>query len=156
MSAQVCGIKLGPGDAGVAVGCVARVDGLRFNFRDRYLQQVRGVGVTIWRPYDESEGVVTGLAVGLPVTGAATLRGLALAAGIEVDQDFTGIALAPIGFRAADRVRGIVLSGVGTHASGNVDGLVLGGVGVGVEGRLRGIAIGGVGAGGGGSVRGPL
>ena len=105
-SAQVCGIKLGPGDAGIAVGCVARVDGLRFNFRDRYLQRVRGVNVTIWRPYDESEGVVTGLAIGLPVTGAAKIGGLALAAGIEVDQDFLGLALAPIGFRAGGRVRG--------------------------------------------------
>src|SRR5690606_29247038 len=64
-------------DAGISVGDSRRVVGLRFNFRDRRMEEVIGVNTTIWYPYnDAAGGKVRGLAIGLPVTGAESIRGI--------------------------------------------------------------------------------
>ncbi len=59
---QERGVKLAVGDVGIGIGDVPRLDGLRLNFRDRDLNLVRGMNVTIWTPHDEADGVVRGLA----------------------------------------------------------------------------------------------
>ena len=152
--AQEPGLKLAIGDAGLGIGDVPRLDGIRLNFRDRHVEKVRGMNLTIWSPHQEADGDVTGLAVGFPLTGAADLRGLAIGAGIAVEREFTGVALAPIGFGAGERIRGIAIGGVGVGGGGDLEGLLIGGVGVGVGGDIRGVAIGGIGTGAGGSLTG--
>src|SRR5262245_46654566 len=62
-------------DAGIGIGDSRKIHGLRLNYRDRRLREVNGINVTLWSPYSRSRGVVRGLALGLPVTGAETLRG---------------------------------------------------------------------------------
>ena len=57
----------------VAIGDAPRVNGLRINFRDRRLEEVNGVNLTIWSPHRPARGDVNGLAIGLPMTGAARL-----------------------------------------------------------------------------------
>lgn len=153
-TARAQGIKLAVGDVGLGIGDVPRLDGLRLNFRDRDLELVRGINATLWTPYEDAEGVVKGLALGLPLTGAAEIKGLALGAGVGVERTFTGIGLAPIGFGAGDRIRGIGVGGVGIGSGGDLEGLMLGGVGLGAGGRITGIAIGGVGVGSGGDLSG--
>lgn len=148
------GLKIAVGDVGMGLGDVPRLDGLRLNVRDRALERVRGVNVTLWEPYDGADGVVRGLALGLPLTGAAEITGMALGAGVAVDRAFTGIGLAPLGFGAGDRIRGIAVGGLGMGGGGRLKGLMIGGVGLGVGGDIRGVAIGGVGAGAGGSMKG--
>jgi hypothetical protein len=64
-------------DVGLAIGSVRRVKGLRLNFRDRDLDYVIGANVTIWTPYEPASGRVVGLALGLPMTGAARISGIA-------------------------------------------------------------------------------
>jgi len=51
------GIDLTVDHVGLAIGDVPRVIGLRLNYRDRRLERVDGVNVTIWSPYDGAEMV---------------------------------------------------------------------------------------------------
>ena len=148
------GIKLAVGDFGLGIGDVPRLDGIRLNFRDDRIELVRGLNATIWTPYQGADGTVQGIALGVPLTGAAELSGLALGAGVGVDHDFTGIALTGIGFGAGDRISGIAVGGVGLGTGGDITGLAIGGVGVGAGGDITGVMIGGVGAGAGRNLKG--
>lgn len=144
-------------DVGVAIGDKPRVTGLRLNFRDRNLVEVRGINATLWSPYQPATGVVNGVALGLPVTGARRINGLAIGAfGVGADESMRGIGIAPLGLGAGGDVRGIMLGGLGTGAGGSVSGLAIGGLGVGSGGATDGIMIGGLGVGSGGRARGIL
>ena len=152
-----------PGDGGtpvrhISIGNYPRVDGLRLNFRDRDLELVRGVNVTIWTPRDEPyEGTVRGLALGLPMSGARNISGASVGAvGVGASENLHGLNIGGIGAGAGSTLSGISLGGVGVGAGGDVRGIAVGGVGVGAGGSLRGIAVGGIGAGTGGSARGAL
>src|SRR5258708_29642484 len=71
------GLDLTVNHVGIAIGDVPRVTGLRINYRDRNLEWVDGVNVTIWSPYGDGSGTVRGLALGVPLTGAARIDGIA-------------------------------------------------------------------------------
>ncbi|MGD8279626.1 MAG: hypothetical protein PVJ80_11280 [Gemmatimonadota bacterium] len=165
------GFVIGAGQAGIGIGDVPRLKGLRLNFRDRELERVSGLNLTIWGPHgDLAAGRVEGLAAGLPMTGARTLSGIGVGAGIAVFEDFRGIGLAVLGmgagrdleglflgglgFGAGRSLRGIAAGGLGMGVGGDASGILLGGLGMGVQGDLRGIAIGGLGGGVGGSMKG--
>lgn len=124
---------------GIAIGDVPRVKGLRVNFRDRNLERVDGVNITLWTPYEPMRGEVHGLALGLPATGA---------------EDIVGAAVGLFGVGAANRIEGLGLGLVGVGSGGGMQGIMLGGVGVGSGGRLRGLSVGGVGVGAGGGMSG--
>src|SRR5687767_2326395 len=157
-------------DVGIAIGDAPRVKGLRINFRDRYLEAVDGINVTVWTPYEHT-GVVRGLAIGLPMTGARriegiavglfglgaeeSIRGLAIGGiGMGVGESFEGIAIGGIGMGAGQDFRGIAIAGIGAGAGGSFEGLAVSGIGVGAGGDAKGILIGGIGAGVGGNMRG--
>ncbi len=148
------GLKLAVGDVGLGIGDVPRLDGVRLNFRDRNLELVRGINATIWNPYEDAHGVVKGIALGLPLTGAAEIHGLALGGGVGADRTFSGIGVGVIGMGAGQGVRGVAIGGVGIGSGGELDGIMVGGVGAGAKGRIRGVIIGGVGAGTGGDLDG--
>jgi hypothetical protein len=136
----------------ISIGNYPAVNGLRLNFRDDGLQRVNGANVTIWTPYDPASGTVKGLALGLPLTGAREIDGVATGLlGVGVDDGMSGVVLAPIGAGAGHSIRGIALAGVGIGGGGNLSGLIIGGVGAGAGGNLNGIVLGGVGAGAGGN-----
>lgn len=125
---------------GLAIGDVPRVSGIRLNYRDRALERVDGVHVTIWSPYAEPPtGTVRGLALGLPVTATG---------------DISGAAIGVLGVGAGRSMRGLGVGLAGVGAGGSLEGIMLGGLGVGTGGSARGITIGGLGAGVGGSARG--
>ncbi len=148
-------IDLTSHDNGVAIGDKPRVNGLRINFRDRHLEEVNGVNVTIWTPYDPVRGRVNGLALGLPATGAAEIRGIGVGlVGLGTSRDFTGIGIGGVGVGTGGEAHGIFVGGVGIGAGGDLTGISVASVGVGGGGSLRGIQIGGIGVGGGGSVTG--
>src|SRR5579871_4402247 len=82
----------------LSIGNYPSVNGLRLNFRDSDLGRVNGANVTIWSPYEPSSGTVKGLALGLPVTGAAEIDGLAAGGfGVEASESLRGVILGPIG-----------------------------------------------------------
>ncbi|HSQ29625.1 MAG TPA: hypothetical protein VLN49_07240 [Gemmatimonadaceae bacterium] len=152
-SAQVLDLTIN--NTGLAIGDKPRVNGVRINFRDRQLEEVNGVNITIWNPYSPATGVVNGLALGIPVTGAKDINGIATGIlGAGADRSIHGIGIAPLGLGAGGDVRGIMIGGIGVGGGGSMTGLAIGGVGVGSGGAVRGIQIGGVGVGSGGSLTG--
>src|SRR5512146_449503 len=152
-SAQV--LDLTVNNTGLAIGDKPRVNGVRINFRDRRLEEVNGVNITIWNPYQPATGVVNGLALGIPVTGAKDINGIATGVfGAGADHSLRGIGIAPIGLGSGGEMHGIMLGGIGVGAGGALTGLAVGGIGVGSGGEVQGIAIGGIGVGGGSSFTG--
>jgi hypothetical protein len=142
-------------DVGVAIGDKPEMTGLRINFRDRYLRRVNGVNFTVWSPYSPATGVVNGLALGLPVTGAKDVHGALIGVlGGGVEGSLTGIAIGGVGIGAGGNLQGITIGLVGAGAGGRMSGLSIGGVGVGSGASISGIQIGGVGIGSGGDLSG--
>ncbi|HJQ18868.1 MAG TPA: hypothetical protein VJ867_00875 [Gemmatimonadaceae bacterium] len=140
---------------GISIGDSRFVRGIRLNFRDRHLEEVDGVNVTIWSPYEPATGVVNGAAIGLPLTGAREINGLGLGVfGVGADNDFTGLGFGGFGIGAGGNLRGIMIGGFGAGSGGNITGLTIGGFGAGSGGNVEGITIGGFGAGAGGNVTG--
>ena len=116
--------------AGLSFGNSRTFDGLRINFRDRDLQSIRGITVSLWAPAPKSTGRIQGLSVGLVGTGAARIEGITL--------NLVGAG--------GDRLRGLAVGGIGV-GSDDFTGVGLGGLGVGGD-RLRGVMAGGLGVGG--------
>ena len=71
--AQERGLKLAVGDVGIGIGDVRRIDGVRLNFRDRQLESVRGLHLTVWSPREYGDSQVRGFALGVPLTGASPM-----------------------------------------------------------------------------------
>jgi len=139
---------------GISIGDSPEVIGLRLNFRDRYLRRVDGVNITIWSPHEET-GVVNGIAVGLPMTGAREINGITLApAGVVVGDRLRGLTLTLGGAGAGGRIEGITVAAAGIGSGEDVRGLSLAGVGIGTRDDLRGAAIAGIGLGVGRDLRG--
>lgn len=145
---------LGVNDVGIGIGDVPRLTGIRLNYRDRALERVTGINATVWAPYEEMDGRVEGLALGVPVTGARTLKGVGIGAGVGVESDFRGLGVAPLGIGAGGDLEGIHVGGIGMGSGGDLRGLGVGGVGMGFGGNVTGLAAAGLGAGIGGSMRG--
>lgn len=139
----------------VSIGNYPNVAGLRINFRDRALEQVRGINATIWFPHRPVTGSVRGLSLGLPATGAERVSGLALGiVGVSAERELRGITLAGIGAGSGGKVSGIALGGLGLAAGGTLNGIMAGGLGVGAGGSVRGVMVGGLGAATGGNMHG--
>src|SRR5690349_11989792 len=93
-SAWAQGLDLTVNHVGIAIGDVPRVTGLRINYRDRNLEWVNGVNITIWSPYGEGSGTVRGLALGLPLTGAGRIEGVGAGIlGVGADEGIRGIGI---------------------------------------------------------------
>jgi hypothetical protein len=143
-------------NTGLSIGDSRFVRGVRLNFRDRNLERVVGINATIWAPYDDARGgVVEGLALGVPLTGARRIKGAGIGIfGVGAEEDFTGLGIGGFGIGAGGDVRGILIGGFGVGSGGSVTGLTIGGFGAGSGGHVKGITIGGFGAGAGGSISG--
>jgi hypothetical protein len=154
LTAQPSYLDLTIDDVGIAIGDAPRVTGLRINFRDRDLERVNGVNLTVWTPY-EATGDVRGIAIGVPVTGARRIDGLAIAiAGVGAEDRLRGIAIAPVGAGAGNELTGLVIAGIGGGTGGRFTGIAIAGVGVGAGQEVRGAMIGGIGVGTGGRLSG--
>ena len=155
--ASAQGLDLTLNHVGIGIGEVPEVTGLRLNFRDRNLKKVNGVNVTIWNPYQPATGVVNGIALGVPITGAREVNGLGIGVlGLGVDDRFRGIGVAGIGLGGGGNLEGIMVGGIGLGSGGNVKGIGVGGIGVGSGGNVTGLMVSGIGVGAGGSVKGIL
>ena len=150
------GLDLTVNHVGLAIGDIPRVTGLRLNYRDRNLERVDGANVTIWSPYgDGGTGVVSGLALGLPVTGAARIDGIAAGLlGVGARDRIRGIGIGAAGIGTGGALQGIMVGGLGVGAGGDITGIGVGGLGLGSGGSLRGAFVGGLGVGSGGDVTG--
>lgn len=154
-SASAQSLDLTVDNAGLSIGDSRFIRGVRINFRDRNLRRVEGVNITVWSPYEPALGVVKGLAIGLPVTGARQIDGAGVGIfGVGATDDFSGIGVGGFGLGAGGDLRGIMVGGFGVGAGGDVRGITIGGFGAGSGGSITGLTIGGFGAGSGGRVKG--
>ena len=142
-------LNLTVGTVGVSVGDSRRTTGLRLNYRDRRLERAVGLNLTLWRPHDEVSSVVSGLALGLPLTGADRLRGLGLGVGLSAQSTLSGVALGLAGVGSGERLSGVAVGGLGVGAGGALSGVAIGGLGVGAGEGASGLVVGGLGAGAG-------
>ena len=150
-------VDLTVNNVGISVGDSRRVTGLRLNFRDRYMERVDGINVTLWTPYEHPRGVVRGLALGLPVTGARRIEGIALGiGGVGADESISGLGVGGIGFGVGEDFRGIGVGGIGMGVGQDLRGIAIAGIGAGIGQDLRGLAIGGIGIGVGQNAQGIL
>jgi len=153
--AQSNAVELTVNDVGIGIGNAPKIYGIRLNFRDRDDFEVHGINATIWQPDGEPRGTVTGLALGLPMTGASRITGIGAGIfGVAATERITGVGIGGLGLGAGGRLDGIMIGGLGVGSGGGIRGLTLGGLGVGSGGSLQGISIGGLGVGSGGSLRG--
>lgn len=149
------GLDLTVNDVGLAIGNKPRVTGLRFNFRDRGLEQINGLNATLWMPYEPITGTVHGVALGLPLTGAANIRGIAAGVfGFGASESLTGIGVAGLGAGVGSSMKGALIAVVGAGIGSDASGLIVGGLGAGVGSEFRGIGVGGLGFGIGSGMRG--
>jgi len=143
---------------GVSIGNAPSFNGLRFNFRDRGVEAVNGLNLTIWTPrdLDSTLGQVNGLALGLPISlQNAQFNGINLAfGGAGAAGTARGIQFAGLGVGAGVDLHGIIIGGLGVGAGQSVVGLSFGGLGVGAGDRVAGLNIGGLGVGAGNDVQG--
>ncbi len=149
------GLSISVNNYGIAFGHVPVINGLRFNFRDINLNRVHGMNITIVAPREPSYGTVRGIAIGLPMTGAANMTGVSAAfGGITVNESLRGIQVALLGIGAGSGISGITAAGLGFGADGDVRGLNFAGLGLGADGHISGITVAGLGFGADGNVTG--
>jgi len=142
-------------DVGLAIGNKPSMTGLRLNFRDSRLERVTGANVTIWSPYKPATGIVKGIALGVPLTGASRIQGLGVGVfGLSADNSISGLGIGGVGLGAGGDLKGIMIGGIGVGTGGSTEGITLGGIGVGAGGRMRGLQAALIGVGGGGDVSG--
>lgn len=141
-------------DVGLAIGNARHVDGIRLNYRDAGHYVVHGLNATVWTTYPHADGVVQGIAFGVPVTQARRIDGLGVGVGVGADDDFTGVALGAAGVGAGKSLRGIMVGGLGAGSGEDVKGISIGGLGVGAGKNVRGIIVGGLGVGAGETLEG--
>ncbi len=143
---------------GIGFGNLHRFTGLRFNFRDKNVEKISGVNVTVWQPKgeDEQTGTMNGISLGLPLAmGTEDRNGIGVGiAGVGAKRSLTGLNVGGLGVGAGGNVKGITIGGLGAGAGGSVKGITIGGLGAGSGGDLSGITIAGLGAGSGGDVSG--
>ncbi len=83
---------------GLSFGNSKNFTGVRFNFRDRNVEKINGINITIWKPYGENRNsVVNGLSLGL-LPGAGEMRGLQVGIfGVGAEKSASGINLGILG-----------------------------------------------------------
>ena len=148
-------LNLAVKDVGVGIGDTERTIGARVNYGDRCLQTATGVNATLFPPFDP-EGTVNGLALGLPLTGSARLRGLAVGVGLffgsagDVRGAANGLLLGGVATVSESPARGVLVGGLGAGVGASATGVVVGGATAVSTARGRGLFLGGAVAGTGG------
>ena len=117
-------------DVGIAIGNARHVDGIRLNYRDSGHYVVHGLNATVWTTYPHADGVVQGMALGVPLTQAREIDGLGVGLGLGADENLSGLAMG-VGVGAGKSTRGIMIAGLGAGSGGDMVGIAIGGLGVG-------------------------
>lgn len=142
--------------AGISFGNSKEFSGLRVNLRDRQVEHIRGINVTLWKAKENEQARVTGLSLGL-LTEAGYLHGIQLGVlGTAADQEIRGVSMGLLGVGSGNSVCGVALGGLGVGAGSDMNGIFLGGLGAGAGEDMTGIAMGGLGAGSGRNIKGVM
>ena len=139
-------LNLTIGHTGVSFGNSPRVNGIRINWSDSWLDEVNGINLTLWRPADRVSGDVNGLAVGIVSPAADNLRGISISPiAMMAGEGVYGINVAGLGLVSQGSATGVNLGGLGVVGQKSVSGLTLALLGVVSQGDLGGISVAGLG-----------
>jgi len=154
-SAATQSLNIPSSRGGISFGNSKAFTGLRFNYRDRDVEYVNGINVTLWQPHESKQlSQIRGLSLGV-LPGGGELSGIQLGLlGVSAQTNLRGISFGLLGIGGGAVVKGISIGGLGLGGGGIVSGLNIGGLGVGAGGILSGITLAGLGAGSGGDVSG--
>lgn len=143
---------------GIGFGNLTNFTGVRFNFKDRNIERITGINVTVWnaKHTEDQTGTMTGISLGLPMAmGVENQRGASVGIfGAGASKTLSGINVAGLGLGAGDRVSGINLAGLGIGSGGSLSGINIAGLGAGAGGNVNGFNFGGLGIGAGGNLNG--
>jgi hypothetical protein len=130
---------------GISFGNSWDWDGLRFNFRDAGVTEVNGLNFTLWRPGENPDFEMNGLAIGIFGPGVSRLRGVALGVGAVVGtRELEGVSLAGIATVSQGATRGLQMGGIAAVSSSTMEGLNIGGIATVAQGGLRGASLSGL------------
>lgn len=141
----------------VGFGNLSKFTGARFNFKDKNVEKINGLNVTIWTTKNDSDqtGVVNGVSLGLPLAmGHDKQNGISVGLGVAATEDLNGINVGILGTGSGHNATGINVGGLGIGTGGNLRGINVGGLGAGAGGNVSGINVGGLGIGAGGNLSG--
>jgi len=142
-------------DFGISIGNSKNFTGLRINFRDRDVEKIKGINISLWYPKENKDAEMTGINLGLYGPSGGTVKGINIGGiGVGAEDKLSGFSAGLLGVGAGGSVSGITIGGLGAGAGGSISGLVIGGLGAGCGGDITGICIGGLGAGAGGDLTG--
>ena len=149
-SAQRAGARGGSLDLmmdgyGISIGDNPRVRGIRINFRDKFLERVNGLNLTLWQPHDDVGGSVNGLALGIVGPAADDLRGVSVGLAAAVSKRATyGVSLGGLAVVSGAETYGLALGGLATVTQGRAYGVAAGGLATVARGEVRGLGLGGL------------
>ena len=148
-------VETTPGRASADPKGLLGTNGVRLTIRNRGYERINGLNLTLWRPQTASSyGHMNGLTLGVPMTGAAHLKGVGIGLfGVTGGKALHGLGVGGIGLTAG-RLNGLALGGLGLQVSDHLYGISVNGGLTAGGGSLRGIAVSGLGLAVGGSVGG--
>src|SRR5262245_65657724 len=92
---------------GLSIGNSPNWTGVRINWRDKRVQEVTGLNVTIWKPIRNPDFEMNGIALGVFGPNARDINGAALGVGgVVANHDINGIAIAGLGVVAEGDING--------------------------------------------------
>ncbi|HEX9615598.1 MAG TPA: hypothetical protein VGA55_08820 [Bacteroidota bacterium] len=140
-------LNLTIGHTGVSFGNAPRVNGIRINWSDLWLEEINGINLTLWRPADRVSGDVNGLAVGIVSPAAENLRGVSISPiAIVAGEGMYGVNIAGLALVSQGSAVGMNFGGLGVVGQKSVSGLTFALLGVVSQGDLGGISAAGLGA----------
>ena len=138
-------LDLGVSGVGISFGGAPRWTGLRFNWRDRYLERIDGLNSTLWKPGESVGGSVNGVALGLGPR-AGYLRGVSIGLlGVMPERAAYGVTIGGLGVVAEGSLTGLNVGLLGIVTEGPAYGLSIAGLGLVTEGGATGINVAGLG-----------
>jgi len=133
---------------GISFGNSKKFAGLRFNFRDKRVNRIDGMNITLWKADENEDAIMRGISVGI-MPEAGDMGYLQLGFGVAADYQLSGITVGLLGVGSGGDMDGINIGGLGAGAGGSITGINFGGLGAGAGQDITGINIGGLGAGAG-------
>ena len=133
---------------GISFGNSKEFAGLRFNFRDKRVDRIDGINVTLWKADENEDAIMRGISLGI-MPEAGDMGYLQVGFGIIADYQLSGISIGILGAGSGQDMDGINIGGLGAGAGGSVNGINIGGLGAGAGEDMIGLNIGGLGAGAG-------
>ena len=118
--------NLGVSNTGIGFGNSEYHNGLRFNISDCEVKSVNGINVTFWKPVDNYDFEMNGIALGLaPMANRMNGISIGLLANISITQS-AGFNFASLANVSEGNLLGINIGGLANVAEGQMQGINFG------------------------------